>query len=92
MSDSRRAKGTAQKPLLRDKSGNGVNAHLTLIPIKDDFPIIPHESAGIDCCGCIVSREQGRDVELACTDAMRYVAWSTGGSSETWYFLSALYA
>jgi hypothetical protein len=32
------------------------------------FPIIPHESAGVDCCGCIVPIIQGNDVELRCNE------------------------
>ena len=32
------------------------------------FPTIPHESAGVDCCGCIVPVVQGRDVELRCNE------------------------
>jgi hypothetical protein len=33
-----------------------------------EFPIIPHESAGLDCCGCIVVRVQGNDAELVCNE------------------------
>ena len=36
--------------------------------LENEFPIIPHESAGMDCCGCIVPVVQGRDVELRCNE------------------------
>ena len=36
--------------------------------LPDRFPIIAHESAGVDCCGCIVSIIQGNDVELRCNE------------------------
>jgi len=36
--------------------------------LEDEFPIIPHESAGADCCGCIVPVVKGRDVELRCNE------------------------
>jgi hypothetical protein len=32
------------------------------------FPIIPHESAGTDCCGCIVVSVIGNDAELRCNE------------------------
>ena len=32
------------------------------------FPIIPHESTGADCCGCIVKRVTGKDAELRCNE------------------------
>lgn len=32
------------------------------------FPIIPHESTGADCCGCIVVKVTGRDAELRCNE------------------------
>ena len=35
---------------------------------KTTFPIIPHESAGADCCGCIVVKVTGRDAELRCNE------------------------
>jgi hypothetical protein len=37
--------------------------------LTNTFPIIPHEAvAGVDCFGCIVPVEQGRDVELRCNE------------------------
>ena len=33
-----------------------------------DFPIIPHSTAGVDCCGCIVVNVRGKDVELSCNE------------------------
>lgn len=35
---------------------------------KDRFPILTHESAGSDCCGCIVPVVWGNDVELRCNE------------------------
>ena len=38
--------------------------------LREDFPIIPHESAGVDCCGCIVptpSPETGNTI-LRCNE------------------------
>ena len=34
----------------------------------DIFPIIPHEHAGGDCCGCIVVEINGSDAELRCNE------------------------
>ncbi len=36
--------------------------------IMDVFPIIPHESAGVECCGCIVVKVSGNDAELSCNE------------------------
>jgi hypothetical protein len=36
--------------------------------IMDVFPIIPHESAGVNCCGCIVVNVRGNDAELSCNE------------------------
>ena len=36
--------------------------------LENDFPIIPHESSGADCCGCIVVRVRGKDAELQCNE------------------------
>jgi hypothetical protein len=33
-----------------------------------DFPIIPHEATGVDCCGCIVVNVRGNDAELMCNE------------------------
>jgi hypothetical protein len=32
------------------------------------FPIIPHESAGVVCCGCIVVIVTGNDAEFRCNE------------------------
>jgi hypothetical protein len=34
----------------------------------DDFTIIQHESAGVDCCGCLVVKVRGNDAELVCNE------------------------
>ena len=38
--------------------------------LKQDFPIIPHESVtGVDCCGCIVPQDFGADyIRLRCNE------------------------
>jgi len=36
--------------------------------INNTFPIIPHESAGVDCCGCIIVKVAGTDAELQCNE------------------------
>jgi hypothetical protein len=36
--------------------------------LENDFPIIPHESTGVDCCGCIVVKVRGTDAELQCNE------------------------
>jgi len=36
--------------------------------LERDFPIIPHESTGADCCGCIVVKVSGTDAELQCNE------------------------
>jgi len=56
------------------------------------FPIIPHESAGVDCCGCIVLTVAGNDAEMQCKRMWcrrwRRSGWDSEGSgvvdSETW--------
>src|SRR5260370_36424542 len=32
------------------------------------MPIVPHGSAGVDCCGCIVAAVEGTNVELRCNE------------------------
>jgi hypothetical protein len=32
------------------------------------LPAIPHESGGVDCCGCMIADEQGNDTELRCNE------------------------
>jgi hypothetical protein len=36
--------------------------------LDNDFPIISHESAGVDCIGCIVVKVSGNDAELRCNE------------------------
>ena len=37
--------------------------------VATDFPVIPHESAGVeDCCGCIVVKVTGNDADLRCNE------------------------
>ena len=36
--------------------------------LSSTFPIIPHESAGVDCCGCVVVIVTGNDAELKCNE------------------------
>ncbi len=40
--------------------------------LSDDLtsrmPIVPHSTAGVDCCGCIVAAVDGNNVELRCND------------------------
>jgi hypothetical protein len=36
--------------------------------ISNKFPIIPHESAGVDCCGCIIMKVTSNDAELRCNE------------------------
>jgi len=36
--------------------------------LPNAFPHIPHESAGVDCCGCIVPKVLGNDAELRCNE------------------------
>ena len=32
------------------------------------MPIVAHELAGVDCCGCIVAAVEGDNVELRCNE------------------------
>jgi hypothetical protein len=36
--------------------------------LNNMLPIIPHESAGVDCCGCIVVVVRDSDAELVCNE------------------------
>jgi hypothetical protein len=42
--------------------------HVGVDNLNDMLPIIPHESAGADCCGCIVVSVTGNDAELRCNE------------------------
>jgi tetratricopeptide (TPR) repeat protein len=37
------------------------------------MPIVPHEMAGLECCGCIVAAGDGSDVELRCNECVAVV-------------------
>jgi hypothetical protein len=41
---------------------------MILDDLRKAFPIIAHESVGVDCCMCIVPVVQGNDVELRCNE------------------------
>jgi len=41
--------------------------------LEQNLPIIPHEHAGVDCCGCIVVRVTGKDAELVCNECSSVV-------------------
>lgn len=32
------------------------------------MPIVPHETAGVDCCGCIVAAVDRTNVEFRCNE------------------------
>ena len=34
----------------------------------EDFPIIPHQNVGVDCCGCLVPEVHGDQVRLVCNE------------------------
>ena len=36
--------------------------------LEESFPIIAHESTGVDCCGCIIVKVQGSNAELCCNE------------------------
>jgi len=55
--------------------------------MQEDFPIIPHESAGVDCCGCIIPIVQGRDTELRCSECGAVVGVVNTGVLEDCVFL-----
>ena len=35
------------------------------------MPIVPHETAGVECCGCIIAAVEGIRVELRCNESAR---------------------
>ena len=49
--------------------------------LQVEFPIIPHESAGVDCCGCIVVKVTGNDAELVCNECGAVVGVVQGDSA-----------
>ena len=44
-----------------------------------DFPIIPHESAGVDCCGCSILRDRGKAIDLVCNEGDAVVGTINAG-------------
>jgi hypothetical protein len=34
----------------------------------DNYPIVPHENAGVDCDGCLVPRVTAEEVQLVCNE------------------------
>ena len=32
------------------------------------MPIVPHETGGVECCGCIIAAVDGTNVELRCNE------------------------
>jgi hypothetical protein len=41
------------------------------------MPIIPHETAGVECCGCIIAAVDGTNVELQLNAEWAVWVWST---------------
>ena len=52
---------------------------------EDAFPIIPHESTGADCCGCIIVKVTGNDAELKCNESGVLSALFTLGFCGIWF-------
>ena len=52
----------------REHEGVERNGGSLVNDLLNEFPSVPHEAAGVDCCGCIVSVVQGNDVELRCNE------------------------
>ena len=36
--------------------------------LTSQMPIVPHETAGVECCGCIIAAVDGTNVELRCNE------------------------
>ena len=36
--------------------------------LTGQMPIVAHEDAGVDCCGCIIAAVDGTNVELRCNE------------------------
>lgn len=55
---------------LAARSGCQIRHNLGVVESQRDsslnlaMPILAHEDAGVDCCGCIVVRVRGNDAEL----------------------------
>jgi hypothetical protein len=58
----------------------------------DDFPIIPHESAGVDCLGCLIVNVRGNDAELVCNECGAVVGvMNTGILRDVVYLINRAY-
>ncbi|HEY6345100.1 MAG TPA: hypothetical protein VIY49_26685 [Bryobacteraceae bacterium] len=51
----------------------------------DSYPIIPHENADADCCGCLVPNVDGEQVRLVCNECGAVVATITLAQFEAGY-------
>jgi hypothetical protein len=36
--------------------------------LNEALPIVPHEVAGVECCGCIIADIEGETVKLLCNE------------------------
>jgi hypothetical protein len=48
----------------------------------DEFPIIPHQNTGADCCGCLVAEVHGDEVRLVCNECATVVGTITRAEFE----------
>ena len=39
--------------------------------INKRLPIIPHESLGADCCGCLIAQINGDRADIVCNESER---------------------
>src|SRR5580658_930150 len=51
----------------------------------DNYPIIPHESTGVDCGGCLVPKLDGEQVRLVCNECGAVTATITWVQLEAGY-------
>ena len=48
------------------------------MPVDENYPVIPHENAGVeDCWGCLVPEVDGDQVRLVCNECNAVVATIT---------------
>src|SRR5215471_14280522 len=59
--------------LASNTAGSGRGPWYLVDDLNSTFPIIPHESAGVDCCGCIIVVVRGNDAELVCNECRAIV-------------------
>jgi hypothetical protein len=50
-----------------------------------NYPIIPHENAGVDCLGCLVPKVDGEQVRLVCSECAAVAATITKAQYEAGY-------